>query len=195
MDIILWRHAEAEDGTPDAARKLTAKGQKQAQQMAAWLTPHLPNNTRIFVSPATRTQQTAAALGRDFETVKEVGLSANTNSLLTKAGWPHADGAVLVVGHQPTLGEARRHQRRRRHGSNAEFDKHERRTPHRHQRGEHQPLEYAATRGHSCAACARVASRPSFILRIINSRYQSFIPHYACCTGFFARIQDEPEYA
>ena len=105
MDLILWRHAEAEDGIPDAARKLTAKGQKQAQQMAAWLATHLPQNTRILVSPATRTQQTAAALSREFETVKEVGLSASTVSLLTKAGWPHAESAVLVVGHQPTLGE------------------------------------------------------------------------------------------
>jgi len=105
MDLILWRHAEAEDGIPDAARQLTAKGQKQAQQMAAWLSTHLPQNTRILVSPATRTQETAAALGQEFETVKEVGLSANANSLLTKAGWPHAEGAVLVVSHQPTLGE------------------------------------------------------------------------------------------
>lgn len=105
MDLILWRHAEAEDGVPDAARKLTAKGQKQAQQMAAWLTTHLPQNTRILVSPATRTQQTAAYLDREFETVREVGLAASTVSLLTKAGWPHAENAVLVVGHQPTLGE------------------------------------------------------------------------------------------
>ena len=105
MDLILWRHAEAEDGIPDAARKLTAKGQKQAQQMAAWLTTHLPQNTRILVSPATRTQQTAAALGREFETVKEVGLAASTVSLLAKAGWPDAHGAVVVVGHQPTLGQ------------------------------------------------------------------------------------------
>mgnify|MGYP003693557069 CR=1 FL=1 len=26
MDLILWRHAEAEDGSPDLARELTAKG-------------------------------------------------------------------------------------------------------------------------------------------------------------------------
>ena len=75
MDLILWRHAEAEDGTADAGRKLTDKGLKQAQQMAAWLAPRLPQNTRILVSPATRTQQTAAALDREFETVKEVGLA------------------------------------------------------------------------------------------------------------------------
>ena len=105
MDIILWRHAEAEDGIPDATRKLTDKGQKQAQQMAAWYASRLPQNTRILVSPSTRTQQTAAALGREFETVKEVGLATTPGLLLAKAGWPEAEGAVLIVGHQPTLGE------------------------------------------------------------------------------------------
>jgi phosphohistidine phosphatase len=105
MDLILWRHAEAEDGLPDAGRKLTDKGQKQAKQMANWLKSRLPQHTRILVSPATRAQQTAGALGSEFETVKEVGLAANTVALLTKAGWPDTQGAVLIVGHQPTLGQ------------------------------------------------------------------------------------------
>ena len=105
MDLILWRHAEAEDGLPDAGRKLTDKGLKQAKQMADWLKARLPQNTRILVSPAMRAQQTAAALDMEFETVKEVGLSSNTVALLTKAGWPDAHGAVLIVGHQPTLGQ------------------------------------------------------------------------------------------
>jgi len=105
MDLILWRHAEAEDSLPDAGRILTDKGQKQAKLMADWLKPRLPQNTRVLVSPATRTQQTAAALGMEFETVKEVGLATNPILLLAKAGWPDASGAVLVVGHQPTLGQ------------------------------------------------------------------------------------------
>jgi phosphohistidine phosphatase len=37
MELILWRHAEAEDGIPDMARELTSKGKKQAKHMAAWL--------------------------------------------------------------------------------------------------------------------------------------------------------------
>ena len=105
MDLILWRHAEAEDGIPDAKRKLTAKGQKQAQQMGAWLRGHLPQQTRILVSPATRTQQTAQALELPFATVGDIGVGANPVSILTAAGWPDASHAVLVVGHQPTLGQ------------------------------------------------------------------------------------------
>ncbi|GAO37834.1 phosphohistidine phosphatase [Sulfuricella sp. T08] len=105
MDLILWRHAEAEDGFPDQGRKLTDKGERQAAKMAAWLKAHLPEKVRIIVSPTTRTRQTAAALTRDGIVVKEVGPGASVAALLGAAGWPDAKGAVVVVGHQPTLGQ------------------------------------------------------------------------------------------
>ena len=105
MELILWRHAEAEDGLPDSTRKLTDKGLKQAQVMAEWLETRLPKNTRILVSPTKRTQQTATALDKEFETVKEIGPGAAAKSILAAAGWPDAKGSVLIVGHQPTLGE------------------------------------------------------------------------------------------
>ena len=68
MDLILWRHAEAEDGFPDSARNLTKKGIDQARRMADWLRSELPDDAVMI-------------------------------------GWPDASGAVIVVGHQPTLGE------------------------------------------------------------------------------------------
>jgi phosphohistidine phosphatase len=105
MDLILWRHAETEDGFPDEGRKLTVKGEKQAAKMAEWLKAHLPEGARILVSPATRTRQTAAALTRDGVVVKEVGPGASVAGLLGATGWPDAKGAVVVVGHQPTLGQ------------------------------------------------------------------------------------------
>jgi phosphohistidine phosphatase len=105
MDLILWRHADAQDGTPDMERALTAKGVKQAELMAAWLNAHLPKATRILVSPAVRAFQTANALGRDYETVAEIAPGADGVHVLAAAGWPDASGTVLVVGHQPTLGE------------------------------------------------------------------------------------------
>jgi len=103
MDLILWRHADAEDGVPDASRKLTAKGEKQAQQMGHWLKARLPEKFRILASPARRTQQTAQALSKAFETVKSIGPGADAIAVLAAAGWPDAKGAVVVVGHQPTL--------------------------------------------------------------------------------------------
>ncbi len=112
LQLILWRHAEAEDAVrsliADEARALTPRGHKQAAGMAKWLLERLPKHCRILVSPATRTQQTASALELPFETTPEVGLSATPESILAAAGWPHASpqapNTVLVVGHQPTLG-------------------------------------------------------------------------------------------
>jgi phosphohistidine phosphatase len=106
MDLILWRHAEAEEGAPDAKRELTARGRKQAQRVARWLKKRLPADARILVSPAVRAVQTAEALALPFEEEARLGTGASAASLLGVAGWPQAGGTVLVVGHQPTLGRA-----------------------------------------------------------------------------------------
>jgi phosphohistidine phosphatase len=104
MDLILWRHAEAEPGEPDLGRRLTSKGQKQAERMAAWLDAHLPDTTRVLVSPADRAQQTAMALERRFKTVDELAPGAAAHAVLAATNWPDSREPVLVVGHQPTLG-------------------------------------------------------------------------------------------
>ena len=106
MDLILWRHADAEDGPKDAARALTGKGQKQAARMAAWLDSRLPKGARILASPAVRAQQTARALSRDIETSDLVDTGAGPAAILKAAGWPGSEGTVVVVGHQPSLGAA-----------------------------------------------------------------------------------------
>jgi phosphohistidine phosphatase len=109
MHLILWRHADAEDtapGKPDAERSLTAKGEKQARRVAGWLKKQLPDDARILVSPAKRAQQTARALTRHFETDRELGTAGGPQSLLKAAGWPAGGGAIVIVGHQPTLGQA-----------------------------------------------------------------------------------------
>jgi phosphohistidine phosphatase len=103
MDLILWRHADAEDGVPDANRKLTAKGEKQAQLMGQWLKSNLPDKFRVLASPTRRTQQTAQALAKTFETVKSIGPGADAVTVLAAAGWPDAKRAVVVTGHQPAL--------------------------------------------------------------------------------------------
>jgi phosphohistidine phosphatase len=105
MELILWRHADAEDGAHDIERKLTAKGVKQAVRMAKWLHARIPEDAVILVSPAKRAQQTAHALNPDFKTVKEIGTSATPEDILRAAGWPSGNRTVVVVGHQPTLGE------------------------------------------------------------------------------------------
>lgn len=107
MDLILWRHAEAVDLElvgDDMERYLTHKGEKQASRMAAWLDRQLPEGTRVWSSPAVRTQQTAKTLGRKFKTSGSLAPLATEQELLDLVGWPTAKGSVLVVGHQPTLG-------------------------------------------------------------------------------------------
>jgi len=104
MELILWRHAEAEDGLPDAARELTKRGRRQAADMAAWLLPRLPRKTLVIASPATRTRQTAEALDLPFEVDRRLGVGASATDVLGAIGWPDGARAVVVVGHQPTLG-------------------------------------------------------------------------------------------
>jgi phosphohistidine phosphatase len=104
MNLILWRHADAEDGSPDAARRLTGRGQAQAAFVAAWLKPRLPERCEILVSPAVRAQQTAAALGLPYSTSAKVGAGIAAADFLAAASWPERRSSVLIVGHQPTLG-------------------------------------------------------------------------------------------
>ena len=108
MDLILWRHAEAAVGVPDAKRKLTARGQKQAKQVARWLGSRLPEGARILASPAVRAVRTAEALGLPVEEIAQIGTGADAADILAAAGWPEGTekrgGTVVVVGHQPTLG-------------------------------------------------------------------------------------------
>ncbi|MDH4094688.1 MAG: histidine phosphatase family protein [Betaproteobacteria bacterium] len=106
MDLILWRHAEAEDGGPDLERRLTPKGRKHAERMAAWLLQRLPAKFLVLASPARRAQETARALGVPCRTLPELAPGARVRDILTAAEWPQRRNAVVVVGHQPDLGRA-----------------------------------------------------------------------------------------
>ncbi|CAB1368594.1 SixA phosphatase family protein [Denitratisoma oestradiolicum] len=108
MDILLWRHADAEEHAPgldDLARKLTTKGQRQAAKVARWLDAWLPRDTRILVSPAQRARETAHALRRTHEVEPAIAPDATVADLLRTADWPRMKRPVLLVGHQPTLGQ------------------------------------------------------------------------------------------
>ncbi|TAG35597.1 MAG: histidine phosphatase family protein [Polaromonas sp.] len=121
MDLILWRHAEAQEWPvsvlqtaqtgqmgqicQDMERRLTQRGEKQATRMGAWLDRQLPEGARIMVSPARRCEQTALALGRKYKVMAELTPDACPNSLLELVQWPHAKRPIVVIGHQPTLGQ------------------------------------------------------------------------------------------
>lgn len=111
MDLIIWRHAEAEDGADDLARALTPRGRKQAAAMAAWLKTHLPKGYVLVASEAVRARQTAEALEPDHKVDPRLNPDIGIASYLDAIGWSQdgfRDGTpetLLIVGHQPTLGQ------------------------------------------------------------------------------------------
>jgi phosphohistidine phosphatase len=106
MNLILWRHAEAAPGSPDLARRLTEKGERQAAEMARWLKLFLPKDAKILVSPAQRTRQTADALAWPYELCDDLAPGKSAEQMLDACGWPESDRTVVVVGHNPVIGQA-----------------------------------------------------------------------------------------
>ena len=104
MELILWRHADAEEGADDLARRLTKKGEADAAAMAKWLRAQLPRDFTLVASPAVRAQQTAAAL--KVKVVGEPALAPGASVATILGVIEKHPGLVIVVGHQPDLGRA-----------------------------------------------------------------------------------------
>lgn len=111
MDLILWRHAEAEAHVAegeyelDLRRALTPKGKRHAARVGAWLHRQLPDDVRVLSSPAKRCVQTVEALGRNYKLVDALAPDASAEAILEAAGWPEHRQPALIVGHQPLLGQ------------------------------------------------------------------------------------------
>jgi phosphohistidine phosphatase len=105
MELILWRHADAEPGMNDSKRELTDKGRRQAARVAKWIKRRIDKDWLVLASPAARAQQTAEALGVKFETRIPLGTGTNPTAVLREAHWPDGRKNVVIVGHQPTLGQ------------------------------------------------------------------------------------------
>ncbi|MCS6766985.1 MAG: histidine phosphatase family protein, partial [Candidatus Protistobacter heckmanni] len=111
MNLILWRHTEAEDLSPDVSnwreadmqRALTARGHKQAKASADWLRRHAPADIRVLSSPAVRAKETAQALRAELEFDSALAPDADVSQVLAALGWPYGRD-VIAVGHQPWLG-------------------------------------------------------------------------------------------
>ena len=58
-----------------------------------------------MVSPARRCEQTALAVGRKYKVRTELAPDAGPTRLLELVQWPHAKWPMVVIGHQPTLGQ------------------------------------------------------------------------------------------
>lgn len=105
MQIILWRHAEAEDGTDDLARRLTKKGQQQAKAAAKWLAPRLPENVEIWTSEAARSQETAMFLHDNFTVYPALNPACAPAQILQLWRTAGRGKNLVIVGHQPWIGQ------------------------------------------------------------------------------------------
>jgi len=104
--IWLVRHTEAEDGSPDAARELTAKGREDARVIAAALAVLGIEVNGCLSSPKVRARDTARpiceALGHELVEVEQLaGGPFDPQEVAAEVG----ENAMLV-GHEPDLSMA-----------------------------------------------------------------------------------------
>ena len=117
--LVILRHAKAEtpDDDPDLDRRLTTRGENDADAAGAWLADERIRPDLVLCSPAARARQTwqgvsialaqAGHAGVSPEVRYEKGLYAGGRTeifdlLRTVPGTVHT---VLVVGHNPTVSE------------------------------------------------------------------------------------------
>lgn len=98
--IWLLRHAEAEDGTPDEARRLTAKGEQQARIAGKALEALGVKLDLCISSPRVRAEQTARLA------CEPLGVEVTVDERLSGGAFDAGELAaglenVLLVGHDP----------------------------------------------------------------------------------------------
>ena len=110
--LAVMRHAKAEQlGRTDADRELAPRGRRDAAAAGAWLAEKGLVPDHALVSASTRTRQTweavADAAAWDVEPTFDHGLyAAGPESALDLIRLVPADArTVLVIGHNPTMGQ------------------------------------------------------------------------------------------
>lgn len=114
--LYLLRHGEAANSKPDSDRPLTAPGRTQIDTLAAGLMERgFPRPRLIAVSPYRRARESASVLVRHLTSETQQPPLLTSETLVPNSG-RHALGAwleslpsdqwpVLLIGHQPLLGE------------------------------------------------------------------------------------------
>jgi phosphohistidine phosphatase len=112
MKIYIFRHGEAEDIGKngvyvDEARRLTEKGQRDAQKMGAYLKAKQHKVDLFLHSPLVRAVQTAeilaSELGCEKKVVNELSTDFGARTYLEVLGNHKSVQSLALVAHQPTL--------------------------------------------------------------------------------------------
>lgn len=105
MRVLLVRHCEAAPGTPDELRALTAAGRQAARELGTALAGERP--AAVLCSPLLRARETAEPIARacsvqaePHEALAPGARVDDVREAVAGRGEP-----VVVVGHQPDLGE------------------------------------------------------------------------------------------
>ena len=110
MKLYILRHADADtEASSDAARELSEKGREQAKKVAHFCALHGIRPEVVFSSPLTRAQQTAKPvakeLGIEITTASWLACGATPAEILAQLAPLKNVSSVILVGHQPDLGE------------------------------------------------------------------------------------------
>ncbi len=105
MDLILWRHGEADNNTDDLSRKLTKKGKSDALLIANFIHDKLPQSIQFMASEALRSQQTLACLNQPFDIYSELNPEESIETVLPFL-YSKLNSPIICVGHLPWIGQA-----------------------------------------------------------------------------------------
>ena len=110
MRLLVLRHARAAPPSPegdDAARALTAEGERRFRDAARHIARLVPRPDALLTSPLLRARQTAAILAAawgDIHPALEPVLSAGSVDRIMAVLENHPrDATVVLVGHEPTV--------------------------------------------------------------------------------------------
>ena len=103
MRLVLIRHAEAAEGSPDELRTLTAEGREQARALGERLRADGIEADALLSSPLLRALETAAALGLG-EPEADDRLAPGATAESVREAVAGRGETVAVVGHQPDCG-------------------------------------------------------------------------------------------
>ena len=117
IHLFIWRHAEADDSSPDIARPLTARGHRDAARVAKALAKKLDETAIVISSPAVRTRETVEPLiaraSLHLQIDQRLAAGAALDELLdvlehALASANSDEPAIVLVGHQPWCGQLAR---------------------------------------------------------------------------------------